>query len=915
MADFVATRNTCFALISAIEDDFRALIAATVTVTRQADELLPTDVREVALIRRASDRRMDSIALSVQDVELLPYIDFADIAKVLGSRLAPKLDREREWLLLTAQQLVALTPVRNRVCHTRPLEPDDLPMTLDFARSMVGPAAPFQFQAVLQAISRLRDDPGFVLTLQIPTFWSVDLPRIHHNLPVPEFDETGFLGRTVDRLQVMRLLKSHYPVVTIVGEGGIGKTALALRCLYDLIEDHACQFEAIVWISMKSAALTSTGVKELTGVISSTLGLLSGIATQLGTPDSRNRTESELIDEIAEYLDLYRIMIAIDNLETLSTGSLRDLLTRIPAHSKILLTSRVGVGEFEARYPLQGLDEKTSSTLLRSYARLLRIDELAKTDEGTVRGYCKRLFHNPLLIKWFVSSVGRGLEPSRLLKSNVDQFSEALSFCFDNLFDRFGKPERTVIDCLASARKSLSSAEIHYLCPQLSSVEAEVALSALHNSSIVTRSKTVGDGSEYSLSESALRFLNAKAPPSAEFFKAVQGKMRDLRLVLAQEATRESRYDYDPYFVRSGANRDERICATYLRNALDSLRRRDFGAARLAVAESKRLAAGSCEAWRIGALVEEDSGELFIAVENYEQAVGLDPQSKIARYCYGMFLLSDMEDSEGALIQFEYGLQLDPGAPPFLTAKAMALTRLHRFEESAGIHDILLPQLKNRERRWRITGTDQAADCYRRWGHREWEKREYGVAKQKFQRALSILLDAAERGDIDDKLLQRVAKVGNEALSKRELKDDDFVEYVISTLEKIAEVSSSVSIPVTADAAWALKNLEANESYCRRLLALDRSNANRNVVNESSTMSKSSMENSRSPDTQRGTVHNVADRGSYGFIIDANDDRWFFHANFLRVPSDWPNLTVGSTVSFRIGQNAKGLCAVDVCRD
>lgn len=400
---------------------------------------------------------------------------------------------------------------------------------------------------------------------------------------------------------------------------------------------------------MKTAALTSTGVQELAGAITSTLGLLSEIASQLGTPKKSGHAETELIDEIAEYLNLYRIIIAIDNLETLSNGTLRDLLYRVPASSKILLTSRVGVGEFEARYPLQGLDEKTSIVLLRTYARLLRVNELVRLDEGNLKGYCKRLFSNPLLIKWFVACVGRGLDPVRLVQADVNEFSDALSFCFENLFDRFGAPERTVIDCLVSARKPLSSAEFHYLCPSLNGVDAEIALSALHNSSIVTRSKGSGEGFEYTLSESALKFLSTKAPPSAEFFKDVQSRMRELRLVLAQEGIKKIRYEYDQYFVRSGTSKDEMICATYLRRALDFLKRGDQSNARHSVAEAKRLAPGSSEAWRIAAIIDESDGELYSAVENHEQAIGLNPSSKIARYCYGKFLMSDMDDLEGAL--------------------------------------------------------------------------------------------------------------------------------------------------------------------------------------------------------------------------------------------------------------------------
>jgi LuxR family glucitol operon transcriptional activator len=177
---------------------------------------------------------------------------------------------------------------------------------IEFARILQHTKSSFRFSAVDSTLTRLESDPTYVLTLQIPQFWSDDRSKVQNNLPVPEFDETGFLGRTADRTQVLKLLGSHYPVVTIVGEGGIGKTALALRCLYDIVDSSNCPFDAVVWVSLKTSTLTQSGVKFLSGAITETLGLFSEIATQLGMPRlPEMKSETELIQEIAEYLDLY----------------------------------------------------------------------------------------------------------------------------------------------------------------------------------------------------------------------------------------------------------------------------------------------------------------------------------------------------------------------------------------------------------------------------------------------------------------------------------------------------------------------------------------------------------------------------------------------------------------------------------
>lgn len=284
MTQLVAARNTCFALISATEDDFRSLIQSIAEANALQSDILPTDIRENAVRRRTADLRMDTVGERVTDTDLLPYIDFADISKILHSKISPLLPAEKNWLTETADTLVQLTPSRNRVCHSRPLEPDDLAKIIEFSKRLQSHALPFRFPSTGSTLARLEREPTFVLTLQIPQFWNGDRTKIHNNLPVPEFDETGFLGRSADRTQVLKLIGSHYPVVTIVGEGGIGKTALALRCLYDIIDDANCPFDAVVWISLKTSALTQAGVKSISGSITETLGLFSEVASQLGVP-------------------------------------------------------------------------------------------------------------------------------------------------------------------------------------------------------------------------------------------------------------------------------------------------------------------------------------------------------------------------------------------------------------------------------------------------------------------------------------------------------------------------------------------------------------------------------------------------------------------------------------------------------
>src|SRR5262249_8138827 len=260
--------------------------------------------------------------------------------------------------------LEKLTAVRNRVCHSRPLEADDFPSLHDFALDLVKRHASFGWDDLNGTIKLLRTDPGAVLSLAIPDFWSIDVFTVPNNLPLPEFDDTGFLGRVTDRREVRKLLLLPHPVITIVGEGGVGKTALTLRCVYDLLEAGSkLPYDAVIWTSLKTRMLTASGARDIQSAITTNLGLIRAVAGELGSPIVESSEIAAILEDIRTYLEEFKILLVLDNLETVAWQELRPLLSAVPIGSKICITSRVGLGELEIRYPLDPLDATTAVSL------------------------------------------------------------------------------------------------------------------------------------------------------------------------------------------------------------------------------------------------------------------------------------------------------------------------------------------------------------------------------------------------------------------------------------------------------------------------------------------------------------------------------------------------------------------------
>lgn len=270
-----ATRMSCFSLISAIETDLRNFIFNE--LPDNGLEILPDDVVANAK-QRYFDHRKEVYSKEGTLSELLEFLDFYDLSKIINKLKKVQEQFSESDIVYICQRLELLTKCRNRVCHSRPLESNDFNDLLDFTFELSKRGGSFLWKNISEARKNL-DNPSFALSLEIPNFWKESKKSISHNLPLPEFDDTGFMGRDKDRKSINKLLTSNTKVISIVGEGGVGKTALAQRCLYDILEiceDENIEepiFEIIVWVTLKANRLTVKGVEQIRNALDTGAGL------------------------------------------------------------------------------------------------------------------------------------------------------------------------------------------------------------------------------------------------------------------------------------------------------------------------------------------------------------------------------------------------------------------------------------------------------------------------------------------------------------------------------------------------------------------------------------------------------------------------------------------------------------------
>lgn len=664
---FNATRLTCFAIISAIETDFRDLI-----LSLESDHAVTWNKNALDAATKRLKRERTNAIPNPSHTELIDYLDFADSYQILlGNKLILDVAVLRS-LKSIASNLERLTAVRNRVAHSRPMEVDDLAVTYDVARSLVSDAVD-QWVALASTLSRLEQDPAFVLglTVQLP---GDPLDQPLHNLPIPDFDETGFFGRGRELQRIKKAILGPWPVVSILGDGGIGKTAIALKAAYDLLDDGASDFEAVVWVTAKSTTLTSGEIQNISGAIHDSLGMFEAAALELGGDGAAGEDPTQ---EVLDYLAGFRILLILDNLETVTDQKLRDFLLDMPNGSKVLITSRIGLG-MENPVKLEPLSDQESTSLLRALASIRNIEVLKSLDEAGITKLVSKLKGHPLYIKWLVAGVQSGRRPSELVNDN----SLLLEFCMSNVYDKLGAGARQVLQSMQVIRGARGQGELAYL-NAFNAQQVQSALLELMTTNFVAMRRSGDDALDgsYETGDFASQYLARYQPVSPKFREQVNSRsqtLADLGQRMRSDG-RSDRYSSSSLDIRG---QHDVPAARLLLDALRKLREGKMDEAINLCHEAQTLSPTYHEAWRIEAVVHEHRQDHYATLAALERGYELAEQSELMAYHYAVYLCDGANEYERGLTVLQAAARTDPDSAHIVHQIARAHFYMGKYLEA-----------------------------------------------------------------------------------------------------------------------------------------------------------------------------------------------------------------------------------------
>ncbi len=655
---YTIKRNILFEIISSIELDLRSFIIEHNIDFFQYNQ---------TIIERIANENGNTDESFAKDFGI-HYLDFGDYIQIIAKFL-----KENHLDNSIIQKLQELVAIRNRVMHSRPLLSEDIDKAESFVEKYAKPNSFISFSNVKESVKKINKNPELFFD-KTPDFSSFYIPKsVENNLPMVDYDDTGFVGREEKKKQLLKKINSSYPVISVIGVGGIGKTATVLSCIYDQIDDNDFPFEKVLWVTLKTKSLQDGEFKELKNSIAS-------FRECILNNEILNRNGVSIIDDLLFYMTAYKTLLILDNLETINTDEVKELFENLPNGSKILITSRIGIGEYETRFELGQFDENEALYYFRRLVKTYDVKVLAKTADSTAKQYVKKLFYSPLCIKWFVINVGKGNDPEIVANNNDD----VIEFCLSNVYEKLSDFAKRVLKIIFISKKSCSLAEIIYVGGQDENTYKNTiqAINELKRCNFIEQT----DYGIFSIPEFSNLYLKEKINRSTNEYIEIEKKINQLKGLVENIEKNPNIADDKPYSLYPISS-VEKIATIYMFNFINSYNAGDIKNMDTLFDVATKAAPRFSDLYKVAGFyygkmhIKEKAEECFKLALEY----ATKQQLSVIQCAYAVFLMSELQDYESALELLETAKDNEPDNPRILSQYGRALKFNKKYQDAITI--------------------------------------------------------------------------------------------------------------------------------------------------------------------------------------------------------------------------------------
>lgn len=367
-------------------------------------------------------------------------------------------------------------------------------------------------------------------------------PALHSLIPNNLPRLLPFFGREKELGEIVKALDpaSRSWGTLIDGDGGIGKTSLAVRAAYDCPPEH---FERIVFVSLKKYVLDDHGLRSMGAfALTSWLEMLNEMARVLELPEVPKADEKQRARVLRDALAGRRILFVLDNLESLSEAEQEELfafLDFLPGGCKALLTSRAFAGNKVLALDLKQLDEPTALRMLGEIAE--HNAAFAKSSVEERIKLHQQTSGNALLLRWVAAQVGRGqctgLVDALAFLSQCPPKDNPLRYIFEQVVESLSAAEVRILAALTWPAQPIPTEAIAEIAG-VELAEARTALKILTNRSLVVPDQ---EEKEHALVPLVAEFLRLRKP---EVVEEVGGRLekRAYELIMENGGQKHERF-------------------------------------------------------------------------------------------------------------------------------------------------------------------------------------------------------------------------------------------------------------------------------------------------------------------------------------------------------------------------------------
>ncbi len=726
---------------------------------------------------------------------------------------------------------------------------------------------------------------------------------IPNNLPYEDFDlDGGFVGRDKEIRDLKKLLYSNQDrLITIIGAGGVGKSATALKLSHDMILDESNPFDAIMWFSAKENKLTDAGIVPLDSGIKSDIDLLIGIAEVLDPIKAEAlKTAKATFDMYRNFLyDAFlgwRVLLVIDNLETiLYNDALIEFIKDVPRPSQVLITSRKGLGEIERRYQLSNMNDKDALRLFRLVSRERNRKDLVGLNDTAIKSLCSKVRNYPLLIKWSIGQVCLGKDINAAFSVILEGASEIAQFVFNDVFSLLSSDSKTVLFSMIVYENKPIRKPILANISKLGYDELDDAVKELQLSSfIISEVIEELDSTEtlYYMLDLTMGFVETKLQNEGETLRRLQTNKYHLEDQIKDAEIAKSVYSQS-LFSFGAKTESDKIAFMYVKSAKNYLLKRQYGEAEKYFKEAIKASPNFSYALVEYSKFEFERGFIRRALELIKRAVEADSSNFHAWLTYGKMLRKNRKYTE-AISALQQAKNLNSEYLPIYNELGRTFTFLGQFDNADAEFQNALRDQKYPNVRHKIITLQYLADNLKRKAEACRERKDIEGELYNFKSALSNIEAALELSPRDYKLLKLRSSIYVDygVVLCKTSKLSEGISYLNRVIEPIKLGNREIDPinPAFYEACYYLavfagkaKLITSNEM--KKLLSKGRSNCAGNQKWETKFKKISEEINSNNPESSdnsllQGFVKYYNPLRTYGIIESAGQGYLFFPNSF-----------------------------------